>query len=78
VTGLIDACRFKYGRRDVVSGVFLKMLSPEQNTHEAGRSKNSGGRIAPAAIGASYRGLNFQRQRFPGLVTRQEFGLGRG
>lgn len=31
------------------------------------RSKNSGGGIAPAAIGRSYRGPARQRQRFPDL-----------
>jgi hypothetical protein len=38
----------------------LKVIDPRRP-----RSKNSGGRIAPAAIGGPYRGPGLQRQRYP-------------
>ncbi|RYX93927.1 MAG: hypothetical protein EON84_09665 [Bradyrhizobiaceae bacterium] len=50
--GLIDVCRLAAAHVDLFPGV-PEMLSPERlSTHEARRSKNSGGGIAPTAFGA--------------------------
>jgi hypothetical protein len=67
VAGLIDVgrsirrparLRFRVVPENAILGA--KLLSRRR------RSKNSGGRIAPAAIDGLYRGPGFHRQRLPG------------
>jgi hypothetical protein len=79
---LVGLERAGRSNRAIYSAVFRDVFSrepcPEAKVPAAARPKNSGGRIAPAAIAPSYRGAGLQRQRFPpGRERRNPAEIGR-